>query len=119
MNKKWIVRIILLIVYCVPFVFLSVNGDATSGTMLFYGLMIIGFTALCWGALKTDSIPVLYIGNILSFISSYLFAKISGLEPMGYYFVPFTSHSLIIAISIVAIIIQTIVVSVYVASRKK
>ena len=98
----------LLIVYCVPFAFLSVNGDATSGTMLFYGVMIAGFALLCWGALKTNNVAVIYIGNVLSFISSYAVAKLSGLEPMGYYFKPFTSHSLIVAISVVILIVYTI-----------
>ena len=69
MKKQWLIRACLLIAYCVPFAFLSVNGDATSGTMLFYGVMIAGFALLCWGALKTDNVAVLYIGNILSFAS--------------------------------------------------
>ena len=71
MKKTWIIRALLLIAYCVPFAFLSVNGDATSGTMLFYGVMIAGFALLCWGALKTNNFAVLYIGNVLSFASSY------------------------------------------------
>ena len=108
MKKPWIIRALLLIVYCVPFAFLSVNGDATSGTMLFYGVMIAGFALLCWGALKTNNVAVIYIGNVLSFISSYAVAKLSGLEPMGYYFKPFTSHSLIVAISVVILIVYTI-----------
>lgn len=33
MKKTWIIRALLLIAYCIPFAFLSVNGDATSGTM--------------------------------------------------------------------------------------
>ena len=48
MKKAWTIRAFLLIAYCIPFAFLSVNGDATSGTMLFYGLMIAGFAFLCW-----------------------------------------------------------------------
>ena len=107
-KNTWIIRALLLIVYCVPFAFLSVNGDATSGTMLFYGVMIAGFALLCWGALKTNNVAVIYIGNVLSFISSYAVAKLSGLEPMGYYFKPFTSHSLIVAISVVILIVYTI-----------
>ena len=107
MKNTWIIRALLLIVYCVPFAFLSVNGDATSGTMLFYGVMIAGFALLCWGALKTNNVAVIYIGNVLSFISSYAVAKLSGLEPMGYYFKPFTSHSLIVAISVVILIVYT------------
>ena len=33
MKKTWIIRALLLIAYCIPFAFLSVNGDVTSGTM--------------------------------------------------------------------------------------
>lgn len=110
MKKTWAIRILFLAAYCVPFAFLSVNGDAVSGTMLYYGVMIIGFAVLCWGALKTDNVIVLYIGNVLSFISSYTAAKLSGLEPMGHYFAPFTSYSLIAAISIAALIVHTVIV---------
>ena len=118
MKKTWIIRALLLIAYCVPFAFLSVNSDATSGTMLFYGVMIAGFALLCWGALKTSNVAIIYIGNVLSFASSSAVAKLSGLEPMGHYFKPFTSYGLIIAISVVAIIIHTIIVLIYRAKKK-
>lgn len=117
MKKSWIIKALLLIAYCVPFAFLAVNGDATSGTMLFYGVMIAGFALLCWGVLKTNNVAVLYIGNVLSFVSSYAVAKLSGLEPMGHYFKPFTSYSLIVAISIIAIVVQTIIV--LICAKKK
>ena len=107
-----------MIAYCVPFAFLSVNGDATSGTMLFYGVMIAGFALLCWSALRTNNVAILYIGNILSFASSYAVAKLSGLEPMGHYFKPFTSHSLIVAISVVVLIVHTIIVLIYRTKKK-
>lgn len=118
MKKAWIIRALLLIGYCVPFAFLSVNGDATSGTMLFYGVMITCFALLCWSALKTKNVAILYIGNVLSFVSSYAAARLSGLEPMEFYFKPFTSYGLIIAISVAAIIVHTIVVMIYKAKKK-
>ena len=118
MKKQWTIRALLLIVYCVPFAFLSVNGDATSGTMLFYGVMIAGFALLCWGALKTNNVAVLYIGNGLSFLSSYTAGKLSSLEPMGHYFKPFTSHSLIVVISVVVLIVHTIIVLVFRTTKK-
>ena len=118
MKNQWIIRILLLIAYCVPFAFLSVNGDATSGTMLFYGVMIVGFVLLCWGALKTDNFVIPIIGSVLSFGSSYVVAKLSGLEPMGHYFKPFTSYDLIVAISVVAIIVHTIIVLMYRTKKK-
>lgn len=118
MKKQWTIRALLLIVYCVPFAFLSVNGDATSGTMLFYGVMIAGFALLCWDALKTNNVAVLYIGNGLSFLSSYAAGKLSGLEPMGHYFKPFTSHSLIVIISVVVLVVHTIIVLVFRTTKK-
>ena len=118
MKNTWIIRAFLLMAYCIPFAFLSVNGDATSGTMLFYGVMIAGFALLCWGALKTDNVAVLYIGDILSFISSYAVAKLFGLEPMGHYFKPFTSYSLIVVISVVVLIAHTIIVLIYSAKKR-
>lgn len=87
--------------------------------MLFYGVMIAGFALLCWGALKTNNIAVLYIGNALSFVSSCAVEKLSGLEPMGHYFKPFTSHSLIVFISAAAIIVHTIVVLLCMSKKKK
>ena len=110
MKNSQVIRAILLIAYCVPYAFLSVNGDATSGTMLFYGVMVISFTFLCWCALKTKNVAIVFIGNALSFASSYAFGQFSGLDPMGYYFKPFTSHSLIVAVSIISIVVQTIIV---------
>ena len=118
MKMNWTIRALLLVAYCIPFAFLSVNGDATSGTMLFYGVMIMGFSLLCWGALKTNNVAVLYIGNVLSFVSSCAVAKLSGLEPMGYYFKPFTSHSLIVAISVAVLIVHTIIVLIYAAKKR-
>ena len=70
MKKAWVVKILMLITYCVPFAFLAVNGDATSGTLLFYGVMVAGFVLLLCSALKTNNIAVLYLGNLLSFASS-------------------------------------------------
>ena len=118
MKKAWIIRVLMLIAYCVPFAFLAVNGDATSGTLLFYGVMVAGFVFLLCGALKTNNIAVLYLGNLLSFASSCAVAKLSGLAQMGHYFKPFTSQSLIVTISIAAIVVQTIIVLIYVKKKR-
>ena len=96
----------------------SVNDDAVSGTMLFYGVMIVGFAILCLEALKINNVAVLYIGNILSFISSYEVAELYGLELKGQYFKPLTTYSLTVALSIVAIVCQTIPV-LYTCRKKK
>lgn len=118
MKNRRLIRICLLITHCVPFSFLSVNGDASSGTMVYYGVMIAGFALLCWGTPKTHNVPILYIGNAVSLISSYAVAKLSNLDPMGYYFKPLTAYSLMVTISVVALIVQTCIVLRY-ARRKR
>ena len=72
MKKTCLIRALLLAAYCVPFAYLSVKGDVTSGTMLYYGVMIVSFVILYRCALKTNNVPIIFIGNILSFMSSYL-----------------------------------------------
>lgn len=119
MKRQWMIKVLLLTAYCIPFAFLSVNGDAADGTMLFYGIMVAGFALLCWGVLRTNNVAVLYLGNILSFVSSCAVAKWSGLEPMGDYFKPFTSHALIVAISIAVMIVQMIIVLIYRAKQAR
>ena len=118
MKKVWIIRALLLLAYCIPFAFFSVNDDAVSETILFYGVMIVGFAILCLEALKINNVAVLYIGNILSFISFYEVAELYGLELEGQYFKSLTTYSLIVALSIVAIVCQTIPVLVHVGRRK-
>ena len=119
MKKVWIVRLRLLAAYCIPYVFISVSGDAAFRTSWFYGIAAAGFTLLCWLSVRTRNIAILFLGNILSFLSSYAFAKLSGLEEMGEYFKPFTSHSLIVAISVALFIIQSFIVLVCVLPEKE
>ena len=118
MKNQWLIRILLLIAYGVPFSFLCVYGDASSGTMIYYGVMIAGVALLCWGALKTQNVPVLYVGNALSLASSYAVAKLSHLDPMGYYFKPFTAYSLMVIISVAAAIVQTVIVVYYARGKR-
>ncbi len=117
MKNAWMIRLSLLLAYGIPFAFLAVYGDATSGTMLFYGLMIAGFALLCWCSLKTSNAFVAVIGSILSFTSSWIAAKLSALAPMAHYFKPLTSHSLIVVISVVAVILHTMLALIYVMKK--
>ncbi len=110
MKKTWLFRILLLIGYCVPYAFLSINGDATSGTIIFYCVMVVAFALLCWGSIKTNNMAIVFIGNVLSFASSYIVAMFGDLEAMAWYFKPFTAQSLLIVISIAATAIQAIAV---------
>lgn len=106
MNKK-LIKFLMLMAYCIPYGYLAMNGDATSGTMIFYGFMIAGFGTLCRTAIRTHNTIILIIGNILSFISSYFFIlrKLQS-EVWSWYFKPFTPVGLLVLITIVSFIIQ-------------
>ena len=116
-NSNLLIKILLLVAYCVPYSFLAVIGDAISGTMLFYGVMIVALIVLSILSIKTRNAWIVFIGSILSGASSYLTASLSGLEPMGHYFKPFTSHSLITTVSIVVFVVQAIIVLICLAKQ--
>lgn len=104
--NKWLTRIILLAGYCIPFVFLSMFGDIAYDTMLLYGLMIIGFSILCFSAIKLKQFVVVIIGNIISFVLSYIYIQQFYTEDWSWYFKPFSANMLMTVISIIAFFIQ-------------
>ena len=97
---------ILLICYLIPFVFLAMNEDATTGTLWFYLMMILGFSFLCFGCIKTKNFWIVVIGNILSITSSCIFAWFFQTPKWEYYFKPFLPNTLIIFETVVAFLIQ-------------
>ncbi len=105
---KNLIRIILLLFYCVPYVFLAMNEDALTGTLWFYLVMIIGFSVLCYFCIKTKNYGIVIIGNILSFISSCIFALCFHTDKWEYYFKPFLPNQLIIFETVIALFIQMI-----------
>ena len=111
--KKSIVKILLLSGYCLPFVFLAMNEDATVGTLWFYLIMIAGFTILCFGCIRTKNFLVVIVGNILSFVSSCSFAWLFQTQKWEYYFKPFLPNQLIIFETAIVFLIQIMVVAHY------
>ena len=118
-KNSFVLKILLLAAYCVPYSFLAVNGDGTSGTMMFYGVMIAALIVLCMLSIKTRNAWIVIVGSILSGVSSYLTASLSGLEPMGHYFKPFTSHGLITTVSVIAFVIQTAIALICMSKQRK
>lgn len=104
--KNWIIRLIILIIYSVPYAYMAMNGDATSGTMLFYGIMFLFLGLLCFFSIKTNNFYVIIIGNILSYFSSYIFIIKNQTDKWDWYFKPFTSNTLLIIISAAVFLIQ-------------
>ena len=118
-KNSFLLKILLLVAYCVPYSFLAVNGDGTSGTMMFYVVMIAALIVLCTLSIKTRNAWIVIVGSILSGVSSYLTASLSGLEPMGHYFKPFTSHGLITTVSVIAFAVQAVIVLIYLSKQHK
>lgn len=108
--KNFLTKILLMLLYCIPFVFLAMNEDATLGTLWFYLIMIIGFGVLCYASVKTKNLWIIVVGNIASFASSSLFAWNFQTEKWEYYFKPFLPNQLIIFETIIAFVIQAVIV---------
>ncbi|MCB2312075.1 hypothetical protein LGL55_11820 [Clostridium tagluense] len=115
--KKWIVRLLLLVVFSFPYVYFSMYQDLINSSMIGYGLMIATLIFLIFICKKTHNFPVGALGNIISFIVSYLMITCSRGEKWSYYFKPFTSVGLLIFVSIAIIILQLAVIGI-IKSRK-
>ena len=116
--KTNFIRALLLLGYCVPFVFLAMNEDATVGTLWFYLIMIIGFGILSYASAKTKNSWIVVIGNILSFASSCIFASNFQTPKWEYYFKPFLPNQLIVFETVIALVIQ-IVISISIVRKNK
>lgn len=118
--NKWLVSVLLLGGYCIPFVFLSTYGDATYDTMWLYVLMIVGFSLLGFCTIKSKQFAIVILGNIISFLSSYICSSQYYADEWNWYFKPFTPNMLIVIISIVAFGVQIgFALSVYKKQRIK
>ena len=106
--KNRTIRILLILFYCIPFVFLAMNEDALRGTLWFYLIMILGFSVLSFLCAKIKSPHIVAVGNILSFASSCVFAWLFKTEKWEYYFKPFLPNELIIFETVIVFIIQII-----------
>ena len=58
---------------------------------------------------KTKRIPIMFVGNVLSFLMSYFLTQFLATENWDYYFKAFPSAIRTVQISVVMLIIQTIV----------
>ena len=107
---KFLTKAMLLIAYIIPYVFLALDGDLSGYAMLSYGAMAAAFLGLCWTAIKTGYGKLVYFGNIMSFISSWIAVDSSDLVKMSCFFKPFTAHQLLIIIALVLFAVQAAIV---------
>jgi membrane associated rhomboid family serine protease len=107
--EKTLIKISLILGYCVPYVFLAMNEDAITGTPYFYFVMILCFSVLCFFSIKTNNKKIALSGNVLSFISSCVFALLFKTEKWEYYFKPFLPNQLIIFETVIILAVHLII----------
>lgn len=105
--RKIVIGILIVCLYCFPFIYFSMHQDFANGSMLGYLIMIVVTSLLAFlGKLFSNSI-FLIIGNILSIIISFYFiSEMTGNERWGGYFKPLTPYQLLILVSILNLIPQ-------------
>jgi len=105
--RKIVIGILIVCLYCFPFVYFSMHQDFANGSMLGYLFMIVVTSLLTFfGKLLSKSF-FLIIGNILSVIISFYFIReMTGNERWGGYFKPLTPYQLLILVSFLNLIPQ-------------
>lgn len=118
--RKIVIGILIVFLYCFPFVYFSMYQDFANHSMLGYLVMIIATSLLAFvGTLFSNPI-FLVIGNILSLIISYYFlGEISGNERWGGYFKPLSPNQLLILVSFLNLIPQLIAMKLSNSYRNK
>jgi len=119
--RKLIISILIVFLYCFPFVYFSMHQDFTNGSMLGYLIMIAGTSILAFfSQYFSNTIPFI-VGNIASVIISFYFLykmEITlGVGWDGGYFKPLTPNQLLLLVSILNLIPQFLVM--WLANRIK
>ena len=104
MKKK---NVLLLIPYCIPWIFLTLYGDEAYGIAWQYGV-VLAILAVGAGVLK-DNGRLLLFGNLLSFCVSMLLVGLAGYDEMNYYFKPFTAYGWVMVLTAVSAVMQMLV----------
>src|SRR5690625_3342427 len=109
---RLIISILIILLYCFPFVHFAMTQDFTNSSMIGYFILIVVTSILAFlSKFFSNSIPFI-IGNIASFIVSFFFlynmtAQLgSGWD--GGYFKPLTPYQLLFLVSILNLIPQLI-----------
>ncbi len=104
MKKK---DMLMLLPYCVPWIFLTLYGDEAYGIAWQYGA-VLAILAVGAGVLRAHG-KLLLLGNLLSFGVSMLLVSLFGYDEMNYYFKPFTAHGWVAVLTAVSAVMQMLV----------
>ncbi|QJX80440.1 hypothetical protein [Priestia megaterium] len=100
---------VIFVLYCVPYVYLSMHNDFASHSMFMYGIMLIAtiILAVISGYLGVWILAI--IGNIVSLILSVYFNnKMISVPKWEDYFVPLFSVRLLILVTCLIVILQIV-----------
>ena len=104
MKKK---DVLLLIPYCIPWIFLALYGDEAYGIAWQYGA-VLAILAVGAGVLREHG-KVLLFGNLLSFCASLVLVRLFGYDEMNHYFKPFTAYGWVAVLTAVSAVMQMLV----------
>jgi len=117
--KRKVIGAGMLLMYCVPWAYFALWGDATHGTMLLYALMIVMHAALCFVSLRTRRAWIAAVGSSLSGAVSLMCVKYSPLVEMSYYFKPFTAVHLTAAVSLMLFVAEAGAMGLWLKKKKQ
>lgn len=109
MTKRNKVSILILLAYCVPYVFLGMYGDKNFHNLWLYGFMIVVMIGLSSYCKKTKRIHIVLVGNTFSFLNSYLLTQYLATENWDSYFKAFPPTIRTIDFSLMMLVLQMIV----------
>lgn len=106
-RRKWI-SLLIVMAYCVPYVFLGMYGDITFFAMWPYGLMALAMAGLGWYCGKTKRIPVALLGNLLSLLTSCLLTQAFAGDDWNHFFKAFPATIRTVQFSGILLAVQAI-----------
>ncbi len=101
-------HLLLLAGYAIPYIFLAMTEDFTFGTLWLYGVMLICLPLLTSIATKKRYLWTIVIGNVLNFLTSYICIACQNADHWDWYFKPFTAKLLLIVVSVIMLVIQSL-----------
>lgn len=121
--SKLVISILIVCLYCFPFVYFSMYLDFANSSMLGYLIMIVGTSILAFfGKFFCNTIPFI-IGNIVSVIISFYFLNMLevklGVDWDGGYFTLIIPYQLLLLVSFLNLIPQVFVMKLANRYKKK
>ncbi|MGF7535166.1 hypothetical protein AAGG74_16050 [Bacillus mexicanus] len=111
--KKIIIGLIIIVFYCFPFVYFSMQQDFVNRSMLGYLIMIVATSLFAFLVKVFSNSLLLIIGNVISALISFYFINgMAGNEQWDGYFKPLTPFQLLILVSVLNLIPQFLAIRV-------